>query len=127
MAMDFGLKNGSGNSLSSFKFPAFYLSVKTGRHCRCHDNQSLERTWVISISNTNYSLTLPYFNIRCVIICFGQSPTVFIKNYVKHVTTLVHLCRTAPSAQYTRPTQRLSRPPPIQKLGAENHMLQLNI
>ena len=33
--------------------------------------------------------------------------------------------RTATSAQYTRPTQRLSRPPPIQKLGAENHMLQL--
>ena len=28
---------------------------------------------------------------------------------------------------HTRPTQRLSRPPPIQKLGAENHMLQLNI
>jgi len=26
-----------------------------------------------------------------------------------------------------RPTQQLSRPPPIQKLGAENHMLQLNI
>jgi len=24
-------------------------------------------------------------------------------------------------------TQRLSRPPPIHKLGAENHMLQLNI
>jgi len=34
---------------------------------------------------------------------------------------------TAPSAPYTRPTQRLSRLPPIQKLGAENHMLQLNI
>jgi len=33
----------------------------------------------------------------------------------------------APSAPYKRPTQRLSRPPPIQKLGAENHMLQLNI
>jgi len=33
----------------------------------------------------------------------------------------------APSAPYTRPTQRLSRPPPIQKLGAENRMLQLNI
>jgi len=32
----------------------------------------------------------------------------------------------APSAPHTRPTQRLSRPPPIQKLGAENHMLQLN-
>ena len=31
------------------------------------------------------------------------------------------------AAPYTRPTQRLSRPPPIQKLGAENHMLQLNI
>jgi len=34
---------------------------------------------------------------------------------------------TAPPAPYKRPTQRLSRPPPIQKLGAENHMLQLNI
>ena len=33
----------------------------------------------------------------------------------------------APSAPNTRPTQRLSRPLPIQKLGAENHMLQLNI
>jgi len=39
----------------------------------------------------------------------------------------VCLSRTASSAPYTRPTQRLSRPPPIQKLGAENHMLQLNI
>jgi len=29
-------------------------------------------------------------------------------------------------ATYTRPTQRLSRPPPIQKFGAENHMLQLD-
>jgi len=34
---------------------------------------------------------------------------------------------TAPSAPYTRPTQLLSRPPAIQKLGAENRMLQLNI
>jgi len=33
----------------------------------------------------------------------------------------------APSAPYTRPTQRLSRPPRIQKLGAENHVLQQNI
>ena len=31
----------------------------------------------------------------------------------------------APSKLYTRPTQRLSGPPPIYKLGAENHMLQL--
>ena len=37
-------------------------------------------------------------------------------------------CCTATSAPHTRPTQRLSRPPPpIQKLGAENRMLQLNI
>ena len=35
--------------------------------------------------------------------------------------------RTAPSAPHTRPTQRLSRPPPIQNLGAENRMLQPNI
>ena len=34
-------------------------------------------------------------------------------------------CRAATSAPYTRPTQRLS--PPIQKLGAENHTLQLNV
>ena len=34
---------------------------------------------------------------------------------------------TAPSASYTRPTQRLSRTPPIQKLGAGNHMLQLDV
>jgi len=27
----------------------------------------------------------------------------------------------------TRPKQQLSRPPPIQKLGAENRTLQLNI
>ena len=33
----------------------------------------------------------------------------------------------APSAPHTRPKQRLSRPPSIQKLGAQNHMLQLNI
>jgi len=30
-------------------------------------------------------------------------------------------------APYTRPTQLLSRSPPIQKLGSENHMLQLSI
>jgi len=35
--------------------------------------------------------------------------------------------RMTPSAPYTRPTQRFSRPPPIHKLGAENHMPQLNI
>jgi len=35
--------------------------------------------------------------------------------------------RTTTSALYTRPTQRLSCPPLIQKLGAENRMLQLNI
>jgi len=35
--------------------------------------------------------------------------------------------RTAPSAPYTLSTQRLSGPPPVYKLGAENHMLQLNI
>jgi len=31
------------------------------------------------------------------------------------------------NVQYTRPTQRPSGPPPIYKLGAENHTLQLNI
>ena len=38
-------------------------------------------------------------------------------------------CRatTATSITHAGPMQRLSRPPPTQKLGAENHMLQLNI
>jgi len=40
---------------------------------------------------------------------------------------LGHVYGAVPSAPYTRPTQQLSRPPPIQKLGAENYMLQLNI
>jgi len=31
------------------------------------------------------------------------------------------------AAPETRSTRRLSRPPPIQKLGAENQMLQLDI
>jgi len=31
------------------------------------------------------------------------------------------------AVRVARPTQRLSRPPPIQKLGAENHTVQLNI
>jgi len=39
----------------------------------------------------------------------------------------VRFSRTAPSAPYTPPTQWLSRSPPFQKLGAENHMLQRNI
>jgi len=36
-------------------------------------------------------------------------------------------CRAAPSAPYTWPMQRLSRPPPIQKLGAEKtqHLMLL--
>ena len=39
----------------------------------------------------------------------------------------VYLAHSTIRTVNTRPTQRLSRPPPIQKLGAENHTLQLNI
>jgi len=49
---------------------------------------------------------------RCVVRVYGADGAV--------------VC-TATSAPYTRPTQPLSRPQPIQKLGAENHMLQLKI
>ena len=49
---------------------------------------------------------------RCVGLAYGANGAVRL---------------TATSTPHTRPTQRLSRPPPIQKLGAENHMLQLNI
>ena len=37
------------------------------------------------------------------------------------------VCGADVAAPHTRPKQRLSRPPPTQKLGAENHTLQLNI
>jgi len=49
---------------------------------------------------------------RCVVRVYGAGGSVH---------------GTAPSAPYTRPKQWLSRPPPIEKLGAENHMPQLNI
>ena len=62
-----------------------------------------------------------YIYILCVYI---YRVCVYIYIYI-HEQALTG--RTATSAPYTRPTQRLSRPPPIQKLGAENHMLQLNI
>ena len=61
----------------------------------------------------------------------GNFITVFLARHISG--TYAHhqehwiFSRMASSAPYTRPTQRLSRPPPIQKLGAENHMLQLNI
>ena len=50
-----------------------------------------------------------------------------IQNYNYSLWYWSYFLCSATSAPHTRPTQRLSRPPPIQKLGAENHMLQLNI
>jgi hypothetical protein len=44
-----------------------------------------------------------------------------------HRTVHTRTIRTIRTAPYTRPKKRLSGPPLIQKLGAENHMLQLNI
>jgi len=60
---------------------------------------------------------------ECVLFTQRES-SLFIYRvpYVK-----IFIMVRVPSTPYTRPTQRLSRPPPIQKLGAENHMLQLNI
>ena len=51
----------------------------------------------------------------------------FIDIFLARHVSGTYAAHTAPSAPHTRPTQRLSRPPPIRKLGAENHMLQLNI
>ena len=55
-------------------------------------------------------------------VCGADIATATSKNSVQKTSS-----RTATSAPHTRPTERLSRPPPIKKLGAENHMLQLNI
>jgi hypothetical protein len=59
-----------------------------------HASQSLESTWVTSMSNASYTMTLPYCNIRCVIICCGQSPVLFTKNYVAHVTPVLYVLHT---------------------------------
>jgi len=45
----------------------------------------------------------------------------------RHVSGTYAHHHTATSTPHTQPMQRLSRPPSIQKLGAENHMLQPNI
>jgi len=67
--------------------------------------------------------------VRCVLVLrYGLAGVVWYAYAGWSCASCVRCgwCR-APSAPYTRPTQRLSRPPPIQKLGAENHTLQLNI
>ena len=56
----------------------------------------------------------------CVVVLRAAAGVVF-------TVRMVPCDRTAPSAPHTRPTQRLSRPPSIQKLGGENHMLHLNV
>ena len=58
-----------------------------------------------------------------------SAPTVWMDGGLgsRCVGRVYGVSRTAPSAPYTRHTQRLSRPPSIQKRGAENRMLQLNI
>jgi len=38
-----------------------------------------------------------------------------------------HVSGTYVHVPYTRPTQQLATPPPVQKFGAQNHMLQLNM
>ena len=58
-------------------------------------------------------------------LCMGGGPGSRSVGSVYGVDGAVQ--RTAPSTPYTLPTLRLPGPPPIHKLGAENHMLQLNI
>jgi len=65
---------------------------------------------------------------RCVGRVYGADGAVYdtirtvwyVGAYVPAYRTVRMVPCTAPSAPYTRP-------PPIQKLGAENHMQQLNI
>jgi len=62
----------------------------------------------------------------------GNCINVFLARYVSgtyahHQDHHTLSCSVWFSAPHTRPTQHLSRPPPIQKLGAENHILQLNV
>jgi len=71
--------------------------------------------------------------IRCVVAEYGflhrVCGMVVVLRAAAYVVCTVRMvpCGTAPSAPYTQLTQRLSRPPPFYKHGAENHMLQLNI
>jgi len=96
------------------------------RHC-CH--LTLERLW----NNVKCQLDAIRWFYWCILssTCFGyirpSSGALDVElQHMVFCTEFVDGC-TAPSAPYTRPTQRLSEPPPIQKLGAENYMLQLNI
>jgi len=58
------------------------------------------------------------FESRCVRRVYGADGTVQSR-CVRRVYGADGAVCTAPSAPYTRRTQRLSRPPPIHKFGAE--------
>ena len=81
--------------------------------------QKLTEFQVISVNIRNSALHV----IQSISYEHCQCSTERLCNSLEHWG----LFDRAPSTPYTRPTQRLSRPPPIQKLSAENHMLQLYI
>jgi len=62
---------------------------------------------------------------RCVSRVYGADGAMH--GTIRTVHTTYAAVVTDLRSNCHRPTQRLSRPPPIQKLGTENHMLQLNI
>ena len=78
-------------------------------------------TWCKKVILLMYSY-LEMFRVHTPIIRSIRS-LVAAYSVLHRVFGWVVVLRAAP---HTRPTQRLSRPPPIQKLGAENHMPQLN-
>jgi hypothetical protein len=58
---------------------------------------------VTSIPNASYTLTLRFFNIRGVIIWFGQSPTLFTKNKIAYYDSgFVCLVHTGKWTSYTK-------------------------
>jgi len=96
----------------------------------------LEPGWVVwvgrcGLGGVGWAVWVGRLVGRCGLLrgpcCYQAMSKLIIVKSMLGIILCLCANRTATSAPHTRPTQWLSRPPSIQKLGAENHMLHLNI
>jgi len=104
----------AGHQLALITF-ALVVFLKMSYNWRSVNMKIFALLYVICLSNVMSAFVV---DIKLRVVW----PCIFLMKWLEMPTG-----RTEPSSPHTRPTQRLSRPPPIQKLGSENHMLQLNI
>jgi len=103
-------------------FSLQYLSIQV-RHFRTLFNQMwcFISSRILTCSKNNALLTNWLITLVCITWALCMTAYLVPTSHDQRTG----LNSTTPSKLYTRPTQRLSGPPPIHKLGAENHMLQL--